>query len=139
MARASPAQRGVKATAALPALALLLACGRASASAPDPWLGPDKALHFGVSVALAASGYAASSAWLDTRTERALAGGAFSLTLGASKELYDLFGHGDPSFRDLTWDAVGTVVGVTLAASLDALTSSKHEPRARAQGLLFHF
>ncbi len=131
----------MKPAAALFGLALLLGCGSASASDSDPWFGPDKALHFGFSAALAAGGYAASSAWLDTRTARALAGGGFSFTLGAGKELYDLSGRGDPSFRDLTWDLVGAAVGVALAASLDALTSSKREPqpRASAHGLLFHF
>ena len=89
---------------------------------------------------LGAGGYAASSAWLGSRTERALAGGAFSLTVGAGKELWDLSGHGDPSWRDFTWDVIGTAAGVALAAGVDALTSSK-QPRAAAtaQGLVFHF
>jgi putative lipoprotein len=128
--------------AAALALGTLLFCGTATASDADPWFGPDKALHFGFSVVLSAGGYAASSSFLDTRTERALAGSAFSLTLGASKELWDLAGHGDPSWRDFTWDIVGTAVGVALAAGVDALASSKHSqtaPRATAQGLLFHF
>ncbi len=66
------------------ALASTLAAGTAKASDADPWFGPDKALHFGVSVVLSAGGYAVSSIWLDTRTERAVAGGAFSLTLRSS-------------------------------------------------------
>jgi putative lipoprotein len=113
----------------------------ARASDSDPWLGPDKALHFGVSAALAAGGYAASSAWLDRRSERALAGGAFSVTLGAGKELWDLAGHGDPSWRDFTWDVVGTAVGIALAVGVDALFSPKQatQPSATAQGLVFHF
>jgi putative lipoprotein len=122
------------------ALVSSLICGPASASDGDPWFGPDKALHFGFSVVLAAGGYAASSTWLDSRNERALAGGAFSLTIGASKELWDLNGHGDPSWRDFTWDVIGTAAGVALAASVDALTSSKEpRPTASAQGLVFHF
>ncbi len=94
------------------ALVSSLICGSARASDKDPWFGPDKALHFGVSVLLASGGYAASSPWLDTRTDRALAGGAFSLSLGAGKELWDLSGHGDPSWRDFTWDVLGTAVGL---------------------------
>jgi putative lipoprotein len=122
------------------ALVSSLISGSARASDADPWFGPDKALHFGVSVVLAAGGYAASSAWLDSRNERALAGGAFSLTVGAGKELWDLGGHGDPSWRDFTWDVIGTAAGLALAAGVDALTSSK-EPQhsASAQGLVFHF
>ncbi len=130
-----------RAFAAPLALTIGLFCGRAAASDADPWFGPDKALHFGVSVALAAGGYAASSPWLDTRNERALAGGAFSLTLGASKELWDLAGHGDPSFRDFTWDIVGTAVGLALSAGVDALANPKRDApaRAAAQGLVLHF
>ena len=49
----------------LPALALGLAAAvtpaRASAADPDPWLGPDKALHFGISAGLAGGGYALSA------------------------------------------------------------------------------
>jgi putative lipoprotein len=118
-------------------------CGTASASDADPWFGQDKALHFGFSVVLSAGGYAASSAFLDTRTERALAGSAFSLTLGAGKELWDLSGHGDPSWRDFTWDIVGTAVGTAIAVGVDAWLSPKHDsqtrPSASAQGLVFHF
>ena len=122
-------------------LFLSLISGRAAASGSDPWFGPDKALHFGVSLALGAGGYAASSPWLETRSERALAGGAFSLTLGAGKELWDLAGHGDPSWRDFTWDVVGSAVGVALAAGVDALVSPKRDAPAQVsmQGLVFHF
>lgn len=122
------------------ALVSSLICSAASASDGDYWFGPDKALHFGFSVVLGAGGYAASSTWLDSRNERALAGGAFSLTMGAGKELWDLSGHGDPSWRDFTWDVIGTVAGVALAASVDALTSSKKaHPSASTQGLVLHF
>jgi putative lipoprotein len=123
------------------ALGATFAARSACASDADPWFGPDKALHFGISVALSAGGYAASSIWLDTRTERAIAGGTFSLTLGAGKELWDLSGHGDPSWRDFTWDAIGTGVGLALAVAGDALLSSKQNApvRANAQGLILRF
>lgn len=116
-------------------------CRGAAASDADPWFGQDKALHFGFSVALAASGYAVSSAWLDTRTERAIAGSTFSLTLGAGKELWDLSGHGDPSWRDFSWDVIGTAVGTGLALTADALLGPKHDSgvKASAQGLLLRF
>ena len=125
------------------ALSLTLLTDGAFASEVDPWFGPDKALHFGLSVALSAGGYAASSVWLDTRTERAIAGATFSLTLGAGKELWDLSGHGDPSWRDFTWDLVGTGVGVALAVAADALLSPKQTSgagvRASTQGLVLRF
>jgi len=118
-----------------------LVCADAAASDADPWFGPDKALHLGISAALAGGGYAASSPWLKTHTERALAGGAFSLTLGASKELWDLAGHGDPSWRDFSWDVLGTALGIALAVGVDALVSPGHGAPAQATGqsLVFHF
>jgi putative lipoprotein len=121
--------------------ALSLVSRPAAASDPDPWLGPDKALHFGLSLGLAAGGYAASTPWLEKRSERALFGGAFSLTLGAGKELWDLTGHGDPSWRDFTWDMLGTAAGVALAVGIDALVShGKAAPAEHtAQGLVIHF
>jgi putative lipoprotein len=131
----------IRALAALLALALSFGSRPAAASDPDPWFGPDKAIHFGVSAGLAAGGYAALSPWLESRGERALAGGAFSLTLGASKELWDLAGHGDPSWRDFTWDVLGTAVGIALAVGVDALVSGSKDTPAEhvAQGLVFHF
>ena len=125
-----------------PALALLMVCSTASASDADPWFGPDKALHFGFSVVLSAGAYAASSAFLETRAERAIAGSTFSLTLGAGKELWDLSGHGDPSWRDFTWDVAGTAVGIALALGIDTLMQSKQNStplRAGAQGIVIHF
>ena len=113
----------------------------ASARNADAWFGSDKALHFGVSLVLAAGGYAGSSPWLEPRSERALVGGAFSLTLGAGKEVWDLTGHGDPSWRDFTWDVLGAAVGVALALSVDTLATPKHDARigTSAQGLVFRF
>ena len=127
--------------AAALALALALSSRPAAASKPDPWFGPDKAAHFAVSLGLAAGGYGALSPWLESRSQRALGGAAFSLTLGAGKELWDLSGHGDPSWRDFTWDVLGTAAGVALALGVDALVSqSGGAPADRvAQGLVFHF
>jgi putative lipoprotein len=106
------------------AVAVTLSPATAHAADPDPWFGPDKALHFGVSAGLAAGGYGVSAFVLDQRWQRALAGGGFSLTLGAGKELYDLSGHGDPSWKDFTWDVVGTAVGVGIALLVDTAVSS---------------
>ncbi len=123
------------------ALGATLLSRNARASDADPWFGPDKAWHFGLSAALSAGGYAVSSIWLDTRTERAIAGGTFSLTLGAGKELWDLSGHGDPSWPDFTWDVIGTGVGLGLAVAADALLSSRQDARTRvsAQSLVLRF
>jgi putative lipoprotein len=90
-----------------------------SARADDEWLGRDKALHFGVSVALSAGGYAGSSLFLEKPWQRALAGSLFSLSVGAGKEGLDALTGGDPSFKDFAWDAAGTLVGAGVAFSVD--------------------
>ncbi len=121
---------------ALVPVLFLLGARQARAENPDPWWGKDKALHFSVSVGLSGVGYAGSSFWLAERWQRASAGAGFSLVLGAGKELYDLGGHGDPSWRDFTWDLAGTAVGVMLAWLVDlALFGSPTRPRAGASPL----
>lgn len=92
-----------------------------AAADPDPWLGRDKMLHFGVSTGLAAGGYAVSSLIWEGRSERLAAGAGFSLAIGAAKELYDMAGYGDPSWRDFAWDVVGTGAGLLLAWGIDEL------------------
>jgi len=122
------------------AAALLLCEGTARAADPDPWFGSDKALHFGVSVGLAAGGYGVSSFVLEKPWQRAVAGAGFSLTLGAGKELYDLTGHGDASWKDFTWDVVGTAVGVGIALLVDtALTSGSSRLAVRRSQLSIAF
>jgi putative lipoprotein len=113
------------------ALALVcLALGRpARAAEPDPWWGKDKALHFSLSIGLGSGGYAGSALLAPERWQRAAAGAGFSLTLGAGKELFDLAGHGDPSWRDFSWDVAGTALGVGVAYLLDLALS----PRAVAE------
>ncbi len=119
---------------ALAALAALLVATPARAADPDPWFAEDKALHFGVSVALAGGGYGVSALVLDKPWQRAVAGASFSLTLGAGKELYDLSGHGDPSWRDFTWDVIGTAVGVGVALLIDKAVSSPASPQTSVRG-----
>jgi putative lipoprotein len=105
--------------ALLAALGALAAPRPARAADPDPWFGHDKALHFGASALLASGGYGATALATDDRRVRLAVGGGFAFSLGIAKELWDLSGHGDASWRDLTWDAVGTVTGLALAAAVD--------------------
>lgn len=108
--------RGVMATAAALVASCLLP---RTAQASDDWWAADKALHFGVSVALSSAGYAASSLVLDEPWQRALAGGAFSLGMGAAKEAYDGVSGGDPSWKDFAWDSAGSFVGASISLSVD--------------------
>jgi len=108
----------------------------ASESTDDPWWGRDKALHFGVSGVLAATGYATSSLWFDKAWQRASVGAAFALTLGVTKELVDLAGYGHPSYKDMLFNLAGTALGVTLAYLVDLATGTDSKPEAtRQQGL----
>ena len=111
--RASPACAAV--------LALMLAASSARAADPDPWLGNDKALHFGVSAGIAAGSYAASASLLEARGHALLVASGVTLAIGTGKELLDLAGFGDPSWKDFVADVAGTVAGLALAWSVDLL------------------
>jgi len=91
------------------------------AHADDDWWGRDKALHFGVSAALSAGTYAIAAPSFEARYPPLLLGAGLSLTLGVGKELADLAGLGTPSWKDLTWDVIGTAAGLVLAYGLDLL------------------
>jgi putative lipoprotein len=112
---------------------LLLGTGTARAEPQDPWWGPDKALHFGVSAGLAAGGYGISAIWLDARWQRASVGAGSAVVIGAGKEAYDATGHGDASFKDFTWDVAGAAVGTALALLVDVLVSPQHDAPAPAR------
>jgi putative lipoprotein len=101
------------------------------AHAEDAWLGRDKVLHFGVSVAIAGAGYGASSVWLERRAWRFVAGSSLALSVGAAKEIWDATGHGDPSRRDFTWDVLGAVVGASLALGLDFAIARPRKAKLR--------
>jgi putative lipoprotein len=106
-------------SALLTLLALLAVPSRARAE--DAWVGRDKALHFGVSAAIAAAGYGLSASWIDRPGYRLLAGSSLALAAGAGKEIWDAAGHGDPSLKDFTWDLVGTFTGAGFALGIDCL------------------
>lgn len=114
------------------ALALMLALGGARpayAADPDPWFGQDKALHFAATSVLGLSGYAVTATLTDRRELRVLGGVAVGLGAGIAKELLDLAGFGDPSWKDLAWDAIGTAVGVLVAWGIDLLLAAHRAPQ----------
>jgi uncharacterized protein YfiM (DUF2279 family) len=103
--------------ASLPALAQQRAAGP-----EDPWVGRDKALHFGVSTLGPLAGYAAGEALFGDGARGLWVGGAVGLGVGVGKELYDLStGRGTPSVRDLAWDAAGTAAGLAFGLAVDRL------------------
>ena len=103
-------------------------CLASSVARADDWLGSDKAAHFGYSAAFGAA----------ATTTIPLAGGpgpdwrsfALGATIGfvpgLAKEAWDLSGHGDPSWKDLAWDAAGTLVGAGIVWAVQAIATPAH-------------
>ncbi|XXF79896.1 hypothetical protein P2318_09160 [Myxococcaceae bacterium GXIMD 01537] len=120
-------------------LALLLV-GPAALGAPasgDDWLGADKAKHFGATLGLAGLGYGAGALLLESPRARLLSGAALGMGVGLGKELYDLGRGGRFSWKDLTWDAIGTATGLLVSWTLDRLLfhdSAPVRPARRATG-----
>lgn len=102
-------------------LPLLLASSWSSSSNADEWFARDKALHFGASAAIASTGYGIGAALLSDRAWALGVGAGSSVAAGAAKEGWDATGRGDPSWKDFTWDLVGTGFGLAVAWGLDAL------------------
>ncbi len=102
------------------ALTLCLAfVPKARAADPDPWFARDKALHFGATFTLASGGYAGTALLSERQSVRAAAGAGLAMSAGIAKEVYDHYAGGDASYRDLTWDLVGTATGVLVSYLLD--------------------
>jgi putative lipoprotein len=119
----------VRALSVLLAPALLALPSRARGE--DAWVARDKALHFGVSAAIAASSYGVSAVWIEHPLYRFIAGGSVALAVGAGKEAWDAAGHGDPSLKDFTWDVVGALTGAGLALGIDYIVQ-RTRPRRSA-------
>jgi putative lipoprotein len=87
--------------------------------AADPWLGRDKALHFGASAGLALGAYGTTALITTDPGHRLGVATGVALGAGIAKEVADRYTGGDPSWRDLTWDVVGTATGVLVAWLVD--------------------
>ena len=111
----------------------LLAAARAAHADDDPWFGQDKALHFTLSVMIAGGGYAAAVPFTDDRRWRVAAGAGLAIAAGAGKEISDRYDGGDASWRDFTWDVIGTATGVGIAYLIDRLLSRPRSPAHAAE------
>jgi putative lipoprotein len=135
--------RGLRRWLCGPALAALAGAPvrTAYAQTEDPWWGRDKALHFGVSASLSGGGYALSALVLSHPAERALGGVALASGASVAKELWDLSGHGNPSWKDLAWDGIGTAAGIGVALALDlwVFRRSEQPGAARSTPLVVYF
>ena len=92
---------------------------RADSANADPWFGRDKLIHFAASGSLAVVGYANASMLTENRPLRIGAGATLALGAGVAKELWDLDGHGDASWRDLSWDLIGAATGLLVSVGVD--------------------
>ena len=96
--------------------AVALFCLWASvAQASDGWFGDDKALHFSGAAVIASGTWLVAAQVTDDAWRCALSAAGASLLAGAAKELFDLAGAGTASWRDVTWDALGTAAGVLVS------------------------
>jgi putative lipoprotein len=100
----------------------------AYAADPDPFWGPDKALHFVAGGALAAAGYAVTTSFTEDHWKAFAIGGGVALGAGAMKEGLDALGYGDPSWKDFAWDAIGAAVGLGIAFAVDAAVRGSWPP-----------
>jgi putative lipoprotein len=98
---------------------MLLSPALAHAEEPDPFWGPDKALHFTASGAIAGGGYAVGTAMWAERWKAFALGGAAAIGAGALKEGLDAAGLGDPSWKDFAWDVIGAACGLGVAFAID--------------------
>jgi putative lipoprotein len=89
------------------------------ASARDLWLARDKALHFGVTFTLAGGGYLAAAPLRQPPVVRLGMVATLVMATGIGKEMRDRTSGGDPSLRDLTWDALGTATGLAVGWLID--------------------
>jgi putative lipoprotein len=122
----------LRAVALVAAVTILSPAAHARAQDADPWFARDKALHFGVSAGITIVGYAGASLKTDHRPTRRAAAILLGLTAGVSKEVWDAFGPGDASWRDLAWDVIGTATGVLFAAGIDWLYQRLSQPSVAA-------
>ncbi len=97
----------------------------------DRWWARDKAMHCSVSLMLAADAHTVASAFTERPLYRALWGSALPMSLGLAKELHDQSIGRPFSWRDLTWDALGTATGTTVAWLIDRyfLEENQRSPR----------
>ncbi|WP_233596198.1 YfiM family lipoprotein [Citrobacter braakii] len=102
----------MEATVRLFILFSILAISGCSHMANDRWSGQDKAQHFIASAMLSAVGNQYAQHQGNSRDRSAAIGLMFSVSLGASKELWDSRPAGSGwSWKDFAWDVAGASTG----------------------------
>jgi putative lipoprotein len=100
---------------------LLVAGG---ARAEDAWWAFDKGEHLIATTSIASVGTEVTRFWIASPWIRAAVGFGAAVVIGAGKELLDLTGLGDPSWKDFAWDLIGGAVGTVLSLGFEWLLST---------------
>ena len=87
-----------------------------SAAAGESWFGIDKLKHFFLSAFATSVSYSALQAAGANRSTAMTGAIGASAALGVGREIYNLRTTKVFSFRDLTWDAIGTAAAVGVLA-----------------------
>ena len=98
----------------------------------DRWTGPDKVAHVGVTAGLTAGVYGILYAYKPNMDmgHLALWSATAGLSAGLLKEGLDLvFNTGEPSYKDLTMDVVGTATGLIFMVIFDFALGARHKGR----------
>lgn len=85
----------------------------------DRWFGPDKGKHFAASLVVQLASYGMLRVCGVNQASAQIVAASVGSAAGIGKEIWDARGHGDPSIRDLTWDAIGVGTGAGLGALID--------------------
>jgi putative lipoprotein len=85
-------------------------------AANDSWFGTDKAQHFFMSAFVQSVSFSALRATRLSRTNSLIGATLVASAVGIGKEVYDAKRGGDPSLKDLTWDAAGIAAATLILA-----------------------
>lgn len=77
----------------------------------DPWLSPDKAKHFFLSMFVESLSFSALRAANASRNGSLVGAATASVGFSIGREIYDYYHPGTPSLKDLTWDVAGVAAG----------------------------
>jgi putative lipoprotein len=115
-----------------PSRATLALAVAVAVAAPSPasaqLLRRDDRLHLGLSSLIAFGAYGVVALFDEREPLRVGVGAAVALAAGIAKELWDLSGRGDPSWRDLAFDVVGTGIGLLAGWLLGVLVRHVRGP-----------
>jgi len=91
------------------ALLFTMHLGRAAKPVGDRWIGADKVQHFVMAAFVESASFSALRVAGVSRAGALVGAASVAGAASVGKEVYDASHRGDPSLKDLTWDAAGIV------------------------------